>query len=179
VQKIKKIGDFNMNNLETERIIIKKFSTNDWKDFHELSIDWKAAPGPAFDKWRTTEDAAKESVEFMSQADNFFAIELIATNKVIGLLGLNNLDKMDENKQLDLGHVILSKYQDNDIDKEALAKIVNYIFKKTEVQSIITHNDSNHTEQISPLKSLGFKNINRDNPGELIFLKEEWLENNK
>lgn len=170
-QQSSKEGDVIMKYLETKRFILRPFTAEDWSDLQELAVDWRSAPGPDFDKWGTTEEFSRGFAKHLSAQDKFFALCLRDTKKVIGLLGLNGIDK---NKQLDLGHVIHSKYQDNDHDKEALEAIINYIFETKGASSVVTRNASTHTEQLAPLKSLGFKNINRDEKGELVITKVDW-----
>lgn len=99
-----------------------------------------------------------------------FAISLRASKKVIGLLVLNGIDP---NKQMDLGHVMLSKYQDNDVDLEAIGAMVSRIFETMDAHSIITRN-SDDPKQLAPLKSLGFINKNPKNVSELTLSKAEW-----
>jgi RimJ/RimL family protein N-acetyltransferase len=159
-----------MYRIETERLVLRPFAANDWKDFQELSVDWMAAPGPAFDKWPTSDEDSRGSVQYMSTRDNFFAVCLRGSGKVIGFLAINGVD---EEKQADLGHVILSKYQDNDHDREALRAMVQHIFDVRGAQSIITRNASEHAAQVAPLKSLDFV-ASLANPGELVISKEQW-----
>ena len=157
--------------LETDRTIIRRFTEQDWPDVHKLAVDWHKAPGPEFDKWPTSEDAGKGMAGHFAGHDNFHALCLRDGRKVIGLLGMNGLDGEG---RFDLGHVILSEYQDNDIDKEALSAMVGYIFKNKNVETIVTNNASTHVEQLAPLKSLGFKSVDKDNPGTMVITKAEW-----
>jgi RimJ/RimL family protein N-acetyltransferase len=163
--------EIHMQRIETERLVLRSFTEDDWRDFQELAVDWKAAPGPAFDKWRTSDEACRESVQYMSTKGNYFAMCLRESGKVVGLLGINGID---EEKQADLGHVILSSYQDDDHDREALQAMVQHCFNMKGAQSIITHNASTHVAQVAPLKSLGFVNTNPDDPGELTLSKAQW-----
>ena len=160
-----------MQRIETKRLVLRRFTPDDWRDFQELGVDWKAAPGPAFDKWPTSDEASRKSVQHMSTKDNYFAMCLRDSGKVVGLLAVN---RIDENKQADLGHALLSKYQDNDLDREALRAMVHHCLDVLGARSIITLNASEHVAQIAPLKSLGFVNTNPDNPGELTLTKEQW-----
>ena len=164
-----------MQRMETTRLVLRPFAADDWRDFQELAVDWKAAPGPAFDKWPTSDEACQGSVQHMSTRDNYFAMCLRESGKVVGLLGINGID---ENNQADLGHVILSKYQDNDHDTEALEAMVHHCFDARRAQSIITHNASEHAAQVAPLKSLGFVSTNPDDPGELTLSKAQWERGN-
>jgi RimJ/RimL family protein N-acetyltransferase len=165
-----------MHRIETKRLVLRSFTADDWRDFQELAVDWKTAPGPTFDKWEISIKACQKSVQRMSTVDNYFAVCLKKPGKIIGLLAINEID---EAKQADLGHVILSKYQDNDHDREALLTIVQHCLNVRGALSIITHNAPEHEAQIAPLRSLGFTNTNPDNPGELTLSKEQWDERDK
>ncbi len=172
-QEIRQIdkGDSTMKTIETERFILRAFTPEDWSDVRELSIDWSKAPGPEFDKWPTTEEGAKGLADYFAKSANNFAVCLRNAKKVVGLIALNGIDT---DKQLDLGHVILSKYQDNDQDREALEAMVTYAFQNNDISSIVTRNDPHHREQIAPLQALGFRSINEKQKGELVITRNEW-----
>ncbi len=116
-----------MPRIETKRLVLRAFTADDWRDFQELAVDWAAAPGPAFDKWRTSEEACRESVEYMSTRDRWFAVSLRDTGKVIGLLGINGIS---DEKQADVAHVILSRHQDDDLDREALQAVIQVLLRR-------------------------------------------------
>ena len=160
-----------MQSIETERLLLRPFTADDWQDLQQVAIDWKAAPGPSFDKWPTEDGACRKFAEYLASRDNYLAMCLRASGKVVGLLAINGID---QEKQADLGHVILSKCQDDDHDREALQAIVQHCFDVSGVKSIITHNASEHAAQIAPLRSLGFVNTNPDNPGELTLSGADW-----
>ena len=160
-----------MKTIETQRFTLRAFTLEDWPDVHELAVDWNQAPGPAFDKWPATEAENKGFTGYLAKEDKYFAVTLREANKVIGLLALNGFDA---NGQLDLGHVILSRYQDNDHDREVLGAMVDHIFGNEAVFSIVTRNAPEHAAQLTPLKALGFKVVNAEEPGELVMTREEW-----
>ena len=157
--------------LEAERTIVRRFVEEDWPAVHKLAVDWRKAPGPEFDKWPTSDDAAKGMAGHFAGNDSFQALCLRDGEKVIGLLALNGLDGEG---RFDLGHVILSEYQDNDIDREALSAMVEFIFRNKDVETIVTNNASTHVEQVAPLKTLGFRSVNKDDPGIMVITKAEW-----
>ena len=167
--------------LKSERIILRAFEPNDLNDFLELSKNWKNQPGPDWDKWPVDENGGREIVTFFGNQPinetarlgnpnhQWCAIYCRNENKVIGLLGINpsSDDFFLQNKMIDLGHVIHSDYQNNDIDREAIGLLVEFIFQTMpDVNSIITNNDPNE-KQNAPLFSLGFVNRN-ESGGELI-----------
>ena len=127
-----------MERLESKRLVLKELESSDFKDFWELSINWKAAPGPEFDKFPVTEKECREIFEYsLKNCDNTRYIYLCNEKKVIGLISLNGLD---ENGRMDMGHIIHSDYQNDDIDREAFLIFIDYVFKTTEVKTIVTHN---------------------------------------
>ncbi len=162
--------------LETDRVTIRPFSPNDWHDVQRLALDWRSAPGPEFDKWPTGDaDVRGLTNYFADRSDTYLAIALREDGKVVGLLGLHGIDDTGE---FDLGHVILSKYQDNDTDRHALGIMVDQIFSASDVAAIITRN-ADHAPQLAPLKSLGFVKRNPDSGGELALSRERWAERNQ
>ena len=158
--------------METKRLILRPFAADDWRDFQELSADWAAAPGPAFDKWPTSKEASKKSVEHMATADKYLAMCVRESGKVVGLLAINGTEK---DGQLDVGHVILSKYRDDKHDREALQALIQHCFDTRDVPAVITHN-ADHAPQLAPLKSLGFTIKDPEDRGTLVITREEWVE---
>jgi len=157
--------------IETNRTVIRAFDQNDWADAHALANDWSKAPGPAFDKWPTDEAGTKGMLGlFIKNGDQYHALCLRESKKVIGLISLT----MDDKKQGEIGHVILGKHQDNSIDREALQAITDYAFDSKGALLIVTHNASEHIEQVAPLISLGYRSTDPNNPGELAIAKAEW-----
>ena len=157
--------------LSTDRLVLRGFAPDDWQDVHELAIDWRRAPGPDFDKWPTTEEAAKGLTGHFSSSPKYFAMCVKETGKVVGLVALNGYETEG---RLDLGHVILSDYQDNDIDREALQTMVHHVFQTENPAAIVTHNDPTHREQLAPLLALGFSAAGEAEQGTLVLTKTDW-----
>ena len=157
--------------LGTERLVLRAFAVDDWQDVHELAIDWGKAPGPDFDKWPTTEEAARGLTEHFSSSPKYFAMCVKEARKVVGLVALNGYETEG---RFDLGHVIHSDYQDDDIDCEAIRAIVDHIFQTENPAAIVTHNDPTHREQLAPLIALGFSAAGEAEEGTLVLARAEW-----
>jgi len=156
--------------ITTDRLIIRRFTDDDAAAVATLSADWAEQPGPAFDKWPTAPEACRELAGFFAGDDRYLAITLRDGSGVVGLIALN---AVDENARLDLGHVVHSSIQDDDIDREAIGSVVDAIFESLEVPAIVTHN-ADHEAQLAPLRSLGFARIRGANPGELELTRSAW-----
>ena len=165
-----------MSIIETKRLIIRYFTPADWRDIQALAIDKETHKRDPHDPpWPTSDDKCKGFAEHLAKmTDKFFAVCLKRDQTLLGLLAFNSIDT---NKQLELGYQMHSKYQDNDHDKETLESIMDFAFKNKDILSIETRTNSEWTEQLAPLKSLGFTAIEGD-PGNLGITKAVW-ENRK
>jgi len=164
-----------MERLESKRLVLKEIEPSDFKDFWDLSINWKAAPGPEFDKFPVAEKECRAFFEeCLKNSGGTRYIYLRDEKKMIGLISFNGLD---ENGRMDMGHIIHSDYQNDDIDREALKMSIDHFFKTTEAKTIITHNFPDEKQE-APLYSLGFADGNREH-GELLMDKENWLKRRK
>lgn len=156
--------------IETARLLIRPFFKDDWAGVQALALDKESSKGAKYDAtWPTTENECKALTAYFAKSDQYYAVVLPNDQQIIGLLAFNSI----ENKQLDLGHVIHTQYQDNDHDREALAAIIEYAFKSKDISSVITRNAPEWIAQIKPLKSLGLKSVD-GKPGELAISKAEW-----
>ena len=164
-----------MEKIESKRLILRNLDPGDFKDFWELAKNWKKAPGPDFDKFPTDEDSCRKFFDHcLKNTGTSLYIYLPSENKIIGLICMNGID---EQAQMDMGHIIHSDYQNNDIDTEALSMFIDLIFSTTESKAIITNNDPD-PKQNAPLYSLGFTDRNA-NGGQLLLGKTKWKTNGR
>ena len=161
-----------MKRLESKRLVLRELESSDFKDFCELIKSWNAQPGPAFDKWPDGENELKAVfAECSKNRGHGCWICLKNENKVIGGIFFNG--ETETEGWFDVGHIIHSDYQNNDIDREALFMYINHIFSTMEnVKAIITNNAPNE-KQNAPLYSIGFIDRNK-NGGQLIIEESNW-----
>ncbi len=151
-----RIGGKMSKALETERLIIRNFKSDDWKAIQALAINKETSDGAKYDlTWPTSDDECKKMAEFLSGTDFFWAVCLKEDGELIGLIAFN---RIDENRTLDIGHVFHTDYMSQvDITTEALRRMVQYAFDDLEIDSITTHNAADWKGQIEPLRRLGMR----------------------
>lgn len=110
--------------IETKRLIIRNFEISDKDDLCEYMIQRVNAEFEGYPDF--TEEKSVEEIEFRSQSDEFFAIELKETHKVIGNIYLG---KRSFNAR-ELGYVLNENYQKKGYGSEASEAIVEYFFRK-------------------------------------------------
>lgn len=109
--------------IETERLIVRNFELKDEEDLCEYMLQRVCAEFERYSDF--TREKGKKEIEFRSQSDEFFAIELKDTHKVIGNIYFG---KRDFNTR-ELGYVLNEKFQHKGYGSEAAKAVVDYFFK--------------------------------------------------
>ncbi len=108
--------------IETEKLIIRNFELKDKEDLCEYMLQRVNAEFEAYPNF--TQQKAEKEIEFRSQSDEFFAIELIEEHKVIGNVYLG---KRDFNSR-ELGYVLNENYQNKGYGSIACKEIIDNFF---------------------------------------------------
>ena len=175
--------------IETERLVIRGFTPEDWRGVQELAKDLASSDAAKYDHaWPTTEEECKGAVGyFAKRTGSSWAVCLKTDKKLIGYISFNDIEK---DKQLDFGHVFNTKLNRDDYDTEAIARMMDHAFTHLDIESIDCKNAEEWTVQVAPLKKLGLTVIGRGkgsfhkNPDgtpieftglRMGITKEEWL----
>lgn len=110
--------------IETNNLIIRNFELSDEKDLCEYMLQRVNAEFEAYPDF--TSEKAKKEVEFRSQSDEFYAIELKEEYKVIGNIYLG---KRSFNTR-ELGYVLNKNYQHKGYGSEASKVAIEYMFNQ-------------------------------------------------
>jgi len=176
--------------METERLIIRKFTPNDWKDLYEyLSQETivKYEPYEIF-----TEEASRREAVRRSEDNKFWAVCLKGSEKLIGNIYLSE-HEFDTWK---LGYVFNQNYQGRGYATEAVGFLIDYTFKNYNARRIIAMCNPLNTPSWRLLERLGMRReghliqniyFKRDKNGSPIWLDTyeyailalEWLERSK
>lgn len=110
--------------IETNDLIIRNFELSDENDLGEymmqrVNAEFEAYPDFTFEK-------LKKEIEFRSQSDEFYAIELKKEHKVIGNIYLG---KRDFNAR-ELGYVLNENYQNKGYGSSASKAVIKYFFNQ-------------------------------------------------
>ena len=93
---------------ETENVLVRRFQKEDWMDLKGIAVSNANSPFADCDEsWPTEDDAVQEMTEFFANGGQFWAIEAKEVSKVVCFVNFNGID---ENKTLDIGHVMNSEY---------------------------------------------------------------------
>ncbi|GLC82391.1 GNAT family N-acetyltransferase [Lacrimispora brassicae] len=178
-----------MENIVTDRLIIRKFEQSDWQDMYEYLSDEETVAFEPYDIY--SEAQAKEDAARRSTDDSFYAVCLNGTGKLIGNLYLG---KEDYNTW-ELGYVFNRKYQGQGYATEAAAALLCYAFTHLGARRIIAmcSPKNDHSWKLLErlhmrregllLENIYFKTNSSGEPVwldtyEYALLKSEWCERN-
>lgn len=157
-----------MNHIETERLILRNFYERDYDDLYEFLSQRKNDEQEAYTD--ITYENGKKHQAYRVGNDEFYAIELKETGKIIGNIYFGNRD-FDAKE---IGYIINKEYQRNGYASEAIMAIMKNGFEHG-VHRVYAECDPRNTCSWKLLEKLNFKR-------EAFFTKNVYFkkdENNK
>lgn len=111
---------------ETERLVIRKFCYDDWKDLYEYLSNKEVVKFEPYDAM--SEEDCKEEAIYRSESDAFFAVCLKENNKLIGNVYFNQIEPK-KFLTWEIGYVFNPKYYGKGYATEACKGVMNYGFQ--------------------------------------------------
>ncbi len=174
--------------METERLIIRRFTPDDWPDLHEYLSQPEVVEFEPYEVY--TEEVSKVEAGNRSRDKSYWAVCVKDSGKLIGNIFLW---KRDYNGW-ELGYVFNRDYQGQGYATEAARAMLDDIFANQSARRVVAFSDPHNTASWRLLERLGFrreghliKNIyfKTDADGKPIWkdtyeyavLREEWATN--
>jgi RimJ/RimL family protein N-acetyltransferase len=159
-------------NVETERLILRKFKESDAEDF----LRYRTKPQVTLyqgDGWGDYK--LEQSLDFVKEQMNFepgipdtwfqIAIELKDTKKLIGDCAIHTLSQ--DARQIEIGFTIDPMYQNKGLGIEAVKHLLEYIFNTLNKHRVIAITDVRNKNSIKLLEKIGMRK-------EGHFIKNAW-----
>ncbi|MDL2225378.1 GNAT family N-acetyltransferase [Eubacteriales bacterium OttesenSCG-928-M02] len=108
--------------METERLIIRRFKASDWMDMHEYLSNEAVVKYEPYEVFR--EAQSKREAANRARSREFWAVCLKATGKVIGNLYLHP----EEYNTFEMGYVMHQDYQGKGYATEAATRLFAFVF---------------------------------------------------
>ncbi|WP_291578321.1 GNAT family N-acetyltransferase [Clostridium sp. UBA6640] len=143
-----------MGSLETERLILRKFSSNDWKDLYEYLSQETVVKYESYDIY--TEEQCREEAMYRSKEDAFWAVCLKENNKLIGNIYFSQQDPK-EFSTWEIGYVFNPRYYGKGYATESCKKILDYGFNKLKAHRIIDMCNPDNTASWKLLERLNMR----------------------
>ena len=116
-----------MASLETERLILRRFTPDDWRDLHEYLSQPEVVKYDA--EVVCNEEECREKAAARSQGEAFWAVCLKDTGKMIGHVYFSQKDPPDF-RTWEIGYIFNPAYWRRGYATEAARRILQYGFKE-------------------------------------------------
>jgi ribosomal-protein-alanine N-acetyltransferase len=158
--------------IETDRLTIRNFGPDDWQDLQEVAVQYRASEWAKYeDPWPTSTEEVKGMVEWFAKGDDYLAVCLKATGKLIGLIAIERR-KDQEGPVHNLGYVFHPGYHGHGYATEGCQAAMEHVFGQLAADGILTGTHPADEPSVRLLKKLGLRGIDR---GEFVITREEWL----
>lgn len=136
--------------LETNRLILRRFSADDLTDLYEYLSDEETVKYESYKPMNMEE--TKDNLKWQIETDEMIAVELKETHKMIGNIYLG---KRDFNS-LELGYVFNRKFWKKEYAREGCEEIIKYSFQNG-IHRIFAECDPQNKNSWKLLEALGFE----------------------
>ncbi len=144
--------------METNRLIIRNFSDDDFQDFSALICDKMKSKYSVYDEQFPTDDESiKGLFSFFKDSEEFFGIELKSPKKIVGFVSLNYIDEHTRN----LGYCIHTEYQGRGYASEVVMEIMKYAHKILNVHKLVSGTAVENEPSVKLLLKSGFSIVDK------------------
>lgn len=142
-----------MNNLETERLVIRNFVAEDWEALLKLVVQYGASEFGAYDhQWPQSPEEIKGVTTWFAGGDSFLAVCLKDTSLFIGFVACNP----EGENVYNLGYIFNSDYHGQGYATEACRAVLSYVFEQLRATKMITGTAVVNRASCRLLEKLGF-----------------------
>ena len=139
-------------NIETQRLTIREFIFDDWRDLQEMIIQKEVSEYAIYDhQWPVSDEEIKRIIGWFVDKPNYFAI-CLKESKLIGYILLNNTENPDE---IDMGYCLNEDYMGKGFAQEACTALLTYTFDTLKTKRIICNTAQKNKPSCRLLNRLG------------------------
>ncbi|QVK20749.1 GNAT family N-acetyltransferase [Mycoplasmatota bacterium] len=174
--------------IETERLLVRNFKEEDWKDLQEYIIEEEVLKFES--DWDSTDEGCKKAAMSLSQSNAFWAVELKTKGKMIGHVYFNQA-MPKKFLSWNLGYIFNPKYYGKGYATEACKAIIQYGFDNLQIHRVSARCNPDNIKSWKLLERILMRRegnlkksyfIKRNNNGDPIWwdeyeygiLREEW-----
>ncbi len=165
-----------MVKIDTDRLTIRNFTSDDWQDLQEMAIHYQASEWAKYeDPWPTGTEEVKGMAKWFAGGDGYLAVCIKPTGKLIGLIAIERRQEQEE-KVHNLGYVFHPGYSGQGYATEGCQAAMRFVFEQLGADAILTGTRLENTPSVRLLQRLGLEAIGN---GEFHLSREAWLAQHK
>ena len=161
-----------MVSLETNRLVIRNFTPDDWQQLQEMVIAYQASEAAQYeDPWPTSAEKVKGIAGWFAGGDDYLAVCLKDSGTLIGLVAIGRREDQEQRIH-NLGYVFHPGYGGHGYATESCRAAMGYLFGQLAAEGILTGTHPDNKPSVALLKRLG---LHETGEGEWALSRAEWL----
>ena len=162
-----------MISLETDRLVIRNFSPDDWQALQAVIVAYQASDSAQYkDPWPTSDEKVQGIAAWFASREDYLAVCLKQEGTLLGLVAINRRDDQ-EAAIYNLGYVFHPGYAGQGYATESCRAAMAYLFDEAGAEDILTGTHPDNKPSVALLVRLGLREIG---DGEWTLSKAEWLD---
>lgn len=146
-----------MKTLETGRMILRPWKTEDLDDFYEYARNPEIGPNAGWAPHKDKEESFKILQSFI-KSDEVRAIVYKENGKVIGSIGVHRDEKRAEDINAKMiGYVLSEDYWGKGLMTEAVKEVIRYLFEEVKLDIITIYHYPFNARSKRVIEKCGFK----------------------
>ncbi|MBQ9180402.1 MAG: GNAT family N-acetyltransferase [Firmicutes bacterium] len=145
-----------MKRIETERLILDKWSKKDAKDLFEFAMTPNVCPSAGW-KHHESVDESKTLIKNLFIPNRTWKITMKGEDQAIGSIGFEPDPRRPEIRAKELGYSLSEDYWGLGIMTEAAREVVRYAFEEEELQVLSIEAAPDNKRSLRVIEKLGFK----------------------
>jgi ribosomal-protein-alanine N-acetyltransferase len=158
--------------LETDRLILRNFRSDDWESLLDLAIRYQATEWAQYDHpWPTSAQEVQSMANWLASGDDYAAACLKATGQLVGLISMGRREEA-QRRAHNLGYVFHPDFHGQGYATEGCRAAMDYLFGQLAADEVRTGTHPANEPSVRLLRRLGLKEVAE---GEYAISREEWL----
>lgn len=158
--------------IETDRLIIRNFTPDDWQQLQELAVAYNVHPSSQYEgPWPTSDAEVQGMARWFASVDSHLAACLKDGGQVIALVAIERREGQPEPTH-NLGYVFHPAYHGQGYATEACRAAMRYLFEVAGAEAILTGTNPENAASVRLLRRLGLSEIGN---GEWTITRSQWL----
>jgi [ribosomal protein S5]-alanine N-acetyltransferase len=143
--------------IETDRLIIRCFSVDDWQPLCQIIVQFQASKYAAFDQqWPTSHEELRKVVEWFARGDAYLAVCLREGKQLIGFVCMNAEGTVGT-RQYNLGYIFDPSFHGKGYATEACRTVIDRAFRELGADRVVTGTAAENVPSCRLLERLGFR----------------------
>ncbi len=144
-----------MQTIETPRLIIRKFSPDDWQSLKALIVWYNSSHYAVYDhRWPTSDRKIKDICRTFVATDGFFAVCLKDSREFVGYISLT---PEESDGVYNLGYCFQPQHHGNGYAFESCLALFEYAFNTLDASKIVTGTAAENADACKLLNKLGME----------------------